>query len=254
LHDQYAWLDAQQVAYGPEDHPLVSYSVALNASEHDWSFKAARGFADVQNHYTVDGTDPTVNSPSFGDTLTIKTPGTVKIAPFRHSVAYDQAKRFTLVNHLALGKPITFSNPVAPQYGAGDVLVDGILGNREFFDGRWAAWHNNDFRATIDLQQPTTIHAIDVDFLLRPESRILLPQKVYFFVSMDGQNWTPVYTYAPEPDFSSPMRIQHVGFASSQPIAARYVRVNAERYLSLPASFSGDTKDTWLFVDEIQIH
>lgn len=254
LQDQYAWLDTQNVAYGPEDKPVVSYTMTLDAQHGDWQLKAARGFADVQNHYTVDGTDPTARSPSFDDAVTIQQPGTVKVVPFRHGVRYDNAKRFTLVDNLALGKPIAFSNPVAPQYGSGDMLVDGIMGDGEFYDGRWAAWHDSDFRATIDLQKAMTFHAIDVDFLLRPDSRILLPQKVYFFVSTDGQNWTPVYTDAPQPDFSSQLRIQRIDFTSPQPITARYVRVNAERNQSVPASFSDNAKDTWLFVDEIRVH
>jgi hexosaminidase len=254
LQGQYGWLDAQHIAYGPEDKPLVSYTMTLDAQQNDWQLKAVRGFAGLENHYTLDGLDPTAQSPSFDDTLTIKKAGVVKVTPFLHGVPYNKASSFTLADNLALGKPITFSNPVAPQYGAGDVLVDGIMGSDEFYDGRWAAWHDADFRATIDLQQVTTFHAIDVDFLMRPNSRILLPKEVYFFVSMDGQNWTPLYTNTPTPDFSSQLRIQPIGFMSPQPVTARYVRVNAERSQSAPASFSGGAKNTWLFIDEIRIH
>jgi hexosaminidase len=254
LQDQYAWLNAQHVAYGPEDHPVVSYTMSLDAQHNDWQLKAVRGFADLQNHYTLDGSDPTEKSPSFDDVLTIQKAGVVKVVPFLHGVPYDKPKSFTLVDNLALGKPITFSKPVALQYGAGDVLVDGIVGTSEFYDGRWAAWHDSDFRATIDLQHVTTFHAIDVNFLLLPNSRILLPKEVYFFVSMDGQNWTPLYTDTPTPDFSSQLRIQPIDFVSSQPVTARYVRVNAERNPSAPASFSGGANDTWLFVDEIRVH
>jgi len=254
LQAQYGWLGAQHVAYGPEDHPVVSYTMGLDAQQNDWQLKAVRGFPDLQNHYTLDGSEPTIKSPSFDDTLTIKKASIVKVTPFLHGVPYDKASSFTLVDNLAFGKPITFSNPVAPQYGAGDVLVDGIMGSDEFYDGRWAAWHDSDFRATIDLQQATTFHAIDVNFLLRPNSRILLPKEVYFFVSMDGQNWTPLYTDTPTPDFSSPLRVQPISFVSPQPVTARYVRVNAERTQSAPASYSGGAKNTWLFVDEIRVH
>lgn len=254
LQAQYGWLDAQHVAYGPEDRPVVSYTMTLDAQHNDWQLKAVRGFADLQSHYTLDGSEPSEQSPSFDDTLTIKKASVVKVVPFLHGVAYDKASSFTLVDNIALGKPITFSNPVAPEYGSGDVLVDGIMGTDEFYDGRWAAWHDSDFRATIDLQQVTTFHAIDVDFLLRPNSRILLPKEVYFFVSMDGQNWTPLYTDTPAPDFSSPLRIQPISFTSPKPVTARYVRVNAERTQSAPASYSDGAKDTWLFVDEIRVH
>jgi hypothetical protein len=71
---------------------------------------------------------------------------------------------------------------------------------------------------------------------------------------MDGQNWTPLYTDTPTPDFSSPLRVQPISFVSPQPVTARYVRVNAERTQSAPASYSGGAKNTWLFVDEILVH
>lgn len=254
LQTHYPWLDSQHIAYGPEDRAIASYAVTLNVQSHDWQLKATRGFDDLQNHYTLDGREPTQRSPSFNDSVEIKQAGTLKVAPFRNGLRYDDAASFTLVDDLALGKPLTLLQPVAPQYAAGDVLVDGVLGSDDFNDGRWAAWHDSDFRVTVDLQSATTFHAMDVNFLLQPDSRILLPKQVYFFASADGEHWTPLYTNAPAPDFTSSMRIQRIEFASPQPITARYVRVNAERNLSPPPTFPGGAKDTWLFVDEIQVH
>jgi hexosaminidase len=253
LQAQYAWLDAQQVAYGPEDHAVVQYTVTTHAQHDGWQLHAKRGFADVQNHYTTDGTEPSARSPSFGDTVDIRQAGVVKVVPFRHGLRYDNASNFTLVNNLATGHPITFAEPVSPDYASGDVLVDGVLGSTDFHDGRWAAWHDSDLGATIDLQKDATFHTIKVGFLSAPDSRILLPQQVSFFISSDGQHWTKVYTTAPSVDVSSPSRLQSFEFTSAKPITARYIQIKANRASSEPGSYANGAKDIWLFADEILV-
>ena len=253
LHAQYPWLDAQQVAYGPEDRPVVDYSMTVNAHNGGWQLHAKRGFDGLQNHYTTDNTEPTAQSPSFGDEVDIQQIGTLKVVPFRNGLRYDNATSFTLTNNRALGKPITFVEPASPHYASGDVLVDGVMGGEDFHDGRWAGWYDSDVDASIDLQQDTTFHTIDVRFLLAPNSRIVLPGQVTFFTSSDGKHWVQRYTDTPATDLSSPMRSQQIDFRSVKPIKARYVRIKAERPQSVPATFPEGAKNIWLFADEILI-
>src|SRR6185312_8274008 len=69
LRAQYPWLDAQHIAYGPEDRDLVDYKLDYNPTQHRWRLRAARGFDDIALHYTTDGSEPTARSPAFGDVL-----------------------------------------------------------------------------------------------------------------------------------------------------------------------------------------
>ena len=48
-------------------------------------------------------------------------------------------------------------------------------------------------------------------------------------------------------------RMQKIAFSTTKPVAARYIRISADRNDALPATFPGDAKNTWLFVDEILI-
>lgn len=253
LQAHYAWLDAQQVAYGPEDQPVVQYSITANAGHAGWQLHAKRGFDDLQNRYTTDGSEPTAQSPSFDDTVDIAQAGIVKVAPFRHGLRYDNASSFELANNLALGDPITFKQPASSDYAAGDVLVDGVIGGIDFHDGRWAAWHDSNLDATIDLQHDTALHKIDVGFLLDPQSRILLPGQVTFSVSSDGRHWTKLYTNTPTADITSPLRLQQFEFNAAKPVTARYVRIEADKVSSLPAGFPDNANDIWLFADEILV-
>ncbi|GAB2534960.1 glycoside hydrolase family 20 protein [Rhodanobacter koreensis] len=254
LQAHYPWLDAQRVAYGPTDQPVVAYTVSVNAGHDGWQLHAKRGFDDLQNHYTTNGREPTAQSPSFGDTVDIRQAGTLKVAPFRRGLRYDNASSFMLKDSLALGRPITFTKPASSTYAPGSALVDGVSGSDDFHDGRWAAWHDSDLDATIDLQQNTTLHSIDVGFLQATDSRILLPQRVTFSVSLDGKRWTQLHVDEPRADLSDTKPLlRRIEFSPAKPVIARYIRVVANKVESLPATFPGGNKDIWLFADEIRV-
>ena len=254
LQAHYHWLDAQKVAYGPEDKPVVTYTVTHDASGKGWQLHAKRGFDDLKSHYTVNGAEPTVHSPSFDTEVGIAKAGTIQVVPFRKGLRYDNAVRFTLVDNIASGHAISFSHSPSKDYAPGDVLIDGVMGGSDFHDGRWAAWHDEDLDATIDLQKETAIHSIEVAFLFEPASRILLPEQVTYAVSSDGQHWTSLYNDTVSVDFASAGRHHVFRFHSDKPVTARYVRIQGTQCKTVPADFSNGAKDIWLFVDELVIH
>ncbi|MGN6323455.1 MAG: glycoside hydrolase family 20 protein [Dyella sp.] len=254
LQAHYHWLDAQKVAYGPEDKPVVTYTVTHDASGKGWQLHAKRGFDDLKSHYTVSGAEPTVHSPSFDTEVGIAKAGTIQVVPFRKGLRYDNAVRFTLVDNLASDHAISFSHSPSKDYAPGDVLIDGVMGGSDFHDGRWAAWHDEDLDATIDLQKETAIHSIEVAFLFEPASRILLPEQVTYAVSSDGQHWTSLYNDTVSVDFASAGRHHVFRFHSDKPVTARYVRIQGTQCKTVPADFSNGAKDIWLFVDELVIH
>ena len=253
LQAQYPRLDAWHVAYGPEDQLVVQYTLTADA-QGGWQLRARRGFVDLVNHYTLDGSTPTASSPSFTDAVALQHAGTLKVVPFRNGLRYDNPASFTLVDNLATGKPLNLAQPVSPKYAPATALTDGVLGGDDFHNGQWSGWNDADVDATIDLQQPTSVHAIAVDFLQDAGSRILPPHVVSFQVSDDGKHWNTVDTEQPKADvMDSTARQFHVAFKAAKPLSARYVRVVANRYTTLPAGFPDGATNTWLFADEILV-
>ncbi|HJU07466.1 MAG TPA: family 20 glycosylhydrolase, partial [Rhodanobacteraceae bacterium] len=247
VQTQHPWLAAQRVAYGPEDKDIVDYRLSYNADHQRWRVRAARGFDDLQLHYTTDGSEPTMHSPWFGDVLDLYSPpNTLKIAPVRNGVQYHTPAAFQFAgNGLALGKPLTYATPPAAQYSG--VLNDGILGSTDFRDGSWAGWQGADMDATIDLQQTTPLHSIDVHFLQESGAWILLPREVGFAVSDDGKHWKTLQTLPLNPDPQDPRTsIRDVRFDLAAPVNARYLRLTATRY-GKPV----EGLQTWIFCDEI---
>ncbi|MEO8778214.1 MAG: family 20 glycosylhydrolase [Rhodanobacter sp.] len=254
LQAQYVWLDAQHVAYGPEGSQVVAYSVTVNAHHDGWQLRAQHGFDDLHNHYTTDGTTPTVESPVFDDSVDVPHAGTLKVVPFRKGLRYDNPVTFTLVDNLALGKSIAFTQPASSEYEPGSVLVDGVEGGADFHDGRWAGWNDRVLDATIDLQKATNIRSIGIGFLQDVGSRILPPRQVAFLASTDGLQWTPLEIEQPKADLTDTRpTLYRVAFKAAKPLLTRYIRVSASRYTAVPSSIPDGAKNTWLFVDEIRI-
>ena len=253
LKAQFPWLEAQKVAYGPEDKPVVGYAVSFDAAHGGWQMHAKRGFGDLHNHYTTNGSDPTLRSPSFDAAVSISQAGTLKVIPFRGGLRYDNAYDFTLVDNLASGHPISFAQPPSKEYAPGDILLDGVLGGTDFHDGSWSAWHDGDLDATIDLEKTTTIHTIEAGFLFEPNSRILLPEQITYEVSSDGQHWQQLYNHASSVDVDAYAHRQSLRFHSEQPVTARYVHIKAVQPRTVPTGFPNGAKDIWLFADEVLV-
>ncbi|BFI96709.1 MAG: family 20 glycosylhydrolase [Rhodanobacter sp.] len=258
LQAQYPRLDAWHVAYGPEDRAVVQYTITAD-KDGGWQLHAQRGFDDVVNHYTLTtgglgGGMPAASSPSFTDTVTLRHAGTLQVVPYRKGLRYDEPTRFTLVDSLATGKPLSLVHPVSPKYAPATALTDGVLGGDDFHDGQWSGWNDHDIDATIDLQKTTAIHAIAVDFMQDTGSRILPPRTVTFQVSGDGTHWTTVDAQQPRADLLDPRaRVFHVAFDAGKPLETRYIRVAASRYATVPATFPDGAGNTWLFADEILV-
>lgn len=245
---QEAWLAAQQVAYGPEDKDIVDYDVHLVPEYKRWRIRAARGYDDLDLHYTLDGSQPTLESPWFEDVLDLYAPATVRIAPFRGARESQASHVVRLVQNLALGDSVTFAAPPAWRYSGGPQrLTNGILGSSHFYDGSWDGWRGTDMDAVIDLKQPTAIRSVDVRFLVAPGNWILLPRSVSFEVSDDGKTWKSLQTLplSPDPDGTSTY-IRDVVFHADTPITTRYLRVVAPWYGSPLFGVK-----TWIFSDQI---
>ncbi len=247
VQTQYPWLAAQRIAYGPEDRDIVNYRLSYNADHGRWRVRAARGFDDLQLHYTTDGSEPAMQSPWFDEVLDLYAPpATLKIAPFRDGMQYHDAAVFRFAgDNLALGKPVTYSTSPAAQYSG--AVNDGILGSTDFRDGNWAGWQGEDMDVVIDLQQPTPLHSIDARFLQESDAWILLPRDVGFATSDDGAHWKTLQTIPLDPDpGDARTSIRDVTYALPQPATARYLRVTAARYGKPVADLQ-----TWVFCDEI---
>lgn len=253
LQAHYPWLAAQDVAYGPEDRQLAQYALGFDRRRRQWRLDARYGFDDMRSRYTLDGKVPTASAPAFGASVAIDRPGTLRVAAFRGGRQAMDAAAFKLVSHKALGAEVRYATPPKRPDSHGDtVLVDGILGSESFGDGTWVGWQGTDLDVILDLGQARTVQGIAANFLQQSASWILLPRNVTYSVSDDGEQWRVVHTVKFDVDAGrSGQFAKHLTYRASQPIQARWLRVQAQPYGALPAGHVGAGHQAWIFADEI---
>ena len=151
-------------------------------------------------------------------------------------------------------KSIRYISPYNPQYTAGgdDGLIDGIRGNVKWRLGGWQGFQGQDFEAIVDLQAVKEIHSVSVGFLEDVRAWIWFPTELSVEVSEDGEKFIPFGTFkneGPVDDYTEKVQDFVVkGFAK-----ARYVRVKAKNFGTIPEWHQGAGGEAHIFVDEIVV-
>ena len=151
------------------------------------------------------------------------------------------------------GAAVRYAHPYHTRYSGGGAgaLTDGILASPDFKDGLWQGFERDDLDATLDLGRVLRVSSTSVECLNEVESWILLPRRVSFETSIDGNSFTPVGVVENDvPVDSYDRRIKRFT-AAFPPRDVRYVRVRAENIGTLPSWHKGAGGGAWIFADEI---
>ncbi len=143
----------------------------------------------------------------------------------------------------------------APQYTGGGVeaLVDGLRGARDWRTGSWQGYRDSDFVAVVDLGEVQRIANAGASFLQDVRSWIWMPKQVEVEVSKDGTTFANVgvvdHTIA---ENSNDVLLADL-VVEFDAVEARYVRITASNYGTIPSWHPGAGEGAWIFVDEIII-
>ena len=144
--------------------------------------------------------------------------------------------------------------PYSSLYDGGgeNAIVDGIRGGTNFRIGGWQGYQDNDFEAVIDLGQVKHLTELSAGFLQDTGSWIVLPQWVEYATSRDGKTFVSQgrVTHDVDPkDYTSQIH----EFTLPLKVDARYVKVLARNFGTLPAWHAGAGGRAHIFVDEVTI-
>ena len=157
----------------------------------------------------------------------------------------DKPESYQKVNHLAIGKKVTYANPYSSHYAAqGEkTLFDGVRGGWMYNDDRWQGFIDCDFDVTIDLGKETDIKQVCAEFIQLKGPYVWLPKQVIISSSVDGEHYDTLATVDNDisPDIET---LQFKEFGWEGNAKARYIR-----YKALSNGIDGG----WLFTDEIRI-
>ena len=98
------------------------------------------------------------------------------------------------IEHLAVGKLITYNAPFSSQYPAGgnQALVNGLRGGWTYGDQRWQGFLGRGLDVTIDLGAVTALQAISADWMQLIGPGVWMPEQVEIETSEDGKTFTPL--------------------------------------------------------------
>ena len=157
----------------------------------------------------------------------------------------DKPESYQKVNHLAIGKKVTYANPYSNHYAAqGEkTLVDGVRGGWMYNDDRWQGFIDCDFDVTIDLGKETDIKQVCAEFIQLKGPYVWLPKQVIISSSVDGEHYDILATVDNDisPDIET---LQFKEFGWEGNAKTRYIR-----YKALSNGIAGG----WLFTDEIRV-
>ncbi|MBR3976976.1 MAG: family 20 glycosylhydrolase [Bacteroidaceae bacterium] len=206
-------------------------------------------------YYTLDGSEPTKESPLYtapieiGKNTVIKARGIGKrgaTALFTEEVFFNKAT----------AKPITLLQNIHEKYtfDGAITLVDGLKGSPNYRTGRWLGFCGTDLEAVIDLQKSEEISRVMFNTSVDKGDWVFDVLGITVSVSEDGVNYTTVFdqTY-PDLTAEDENRIyEHK--AEFSPVKARYVKIKALSDRDMPSWHPAAGRLAFIFVDELEIY
>jgi hexosaminidase len=152
--------------------------------------------------------------------------------------------------------PITLLTEPAANYtfGGAPVLVDGMVGNKNYRTGRWLGFYDTPCSAIIDLGEKKTTSRVKFNVCVNKDDGCMDARGVRVWLSNDKKEWKQVVDkeYAPMTLEDDHGLYHHA--EEYEPTKARYIKVEIECEHSIPAwhaYFPGSRG--FLFVDEIAV-
>ena len=209
---------------------------------------------DAPIHYTLDGSEPTAESPRYAAPIEIRKGCTLKAAALRDGVRSRVLVR-NFSDNKAMGHPVTLvTEPLGKyRFGAPESLVDGIESYFSYANGDWAGWFGDPMVVDIDMAG-ASYGEVRLGTLVLKDEDIFPPLTLVASTSEDGEYFTeagrieiPMETSA-DPDA---LKSYTVSFPET---SARYLRVEARTVNPIPEWHGARGKKGFLFVDEICVN
>lgn len=232
-----------------KDSVVISFSRYQPSVSEQKSFKYPSQTDKI--YYTLDGSLPTQASLEYTKPFVITTDIVVKVASWNPATGFSkpvEAKYYVVKRD----KTIKYITKYNPQYTAdGDEgLIDHIRGTENYRLGGWQSFYGNDCEVIIDLLKVKEINEVGAGFLQDVRSWIWFPKAFIVEISNDGINFEPYGTYQNNHDVQD-YTLMVQDFVVKKKATARYLRIKATTFGTIPAWHLGDGNPSHMFMDEI---
>lgn len=204
---------------------------------------------DVEIRFTVDGSEPTIHSSLYTDSLTVTGNQTIKSATFAQGKQMGQTLILPIAWNKATGKTILDVTPNEL------VLTNGIRGSLKNTDFEWCCWMKSDLVSfTVDLQGTEKLNTFTIGCITNYGMAVHKPKSIRIAVSDDNETYRDIagLQFTPEEIFREGTYIEDFS-VDMKGTSARYVRVTAEGAGACPADHVRPGQEARIYFDEIII-
>lgn len=213
--------------------------------------------------YTLDGSEPTINSKVYESKIPITESSTIKAAVFNEEKQLGKTFTQDINYHKAVGAKITIDKQPHKAYsGSGaEGLINGISGSdSRYGDKEWLGFWGEDIEVTIDLGKKIEINSFEVRFYESNGQWIYLPDKVIVTYVDDENNFSnDMRVEFSKPFFEDTERTKKINlecivFESGNSCKTRYIKIKVQNYGTIPEGKQGAGNKAWTFIDEIIVN
>ena len=248
IEKHYPKLDKLGVNYGYEKTPIKFNSTF---KENEFIVSIEKGNSKMNLEYNV-------NNQGWKDYLVPlkfrkNTNLIVKEKNSKRKVVATKNLEFNF--HKGLDKKTIYKTNYNPSYQADKdkTLVNGIAGSKHNFrDGQWQGFYGTDIDVIIDLGEKTKFSDLSSSYFQYHLSWILLPKSIEYLISDNGETFSRIFY---KDQICNPMQEgkfkEQFSYRGEQ--SARYVRLKAKNYGTLPKQHPAAGSNSWVFIDEFII-
>ena len=248
IEKHYPKLDKLGVNYGYEKTPIKFNSTF---KENEFIVSIEKGNSKMNLEYNV-------NNQGWKDYLVPlkfkkNTNLIVKEKNSKRKVVATKNLEFNF--HKGLDKKTIYKTNYNPSYQADKekTLVNGIAGSKHNFrDGQWQGFYGTDIDVIIDLGEKTKFSELSSSYFQYHLSWILLPKSIEYLISDNGETFSRIFY---KDQICNPMQEgkfkEQFSYHGEQ--SAKYVRLKAKNYGTLPKQHPAAGSNSWVFIDEFII-
>ena len=205
--------------------------------------------------YTLDGSEPTTDSPLYTEPIQITESCTLKARSQRGGEMSGRTFEKNFTAHKAMGRPVEILTTTHPNYtfNCPNLLTDGLVGEGPYNSGDFAGWYNQPFEAVADMGGETysevtlSTYVFKYDWIMNPTSMTVS-------TSEDGKTFTEIaHMEIPcigKMDDANGCQDYTLAFGET---SAKYLKITAGCCTSLPEWHPGAGHPSFLFVDEVLV-
>lgn len=228
---------------------LITSKAEINLESKILSLSLQSEFANADIRYVLGDGYLNKNSIKYKNPIDLATTTSIKAAVFKSDTIFGKPFTDTIRFHKAVARSVKYVKPNSTKYkGAGKFnLVNAIRGTKNFHDGQWQGWLNDDMEVVIDLLREESIHQVTVAALENQSPWIYFPIAVEVYVSDDAVSFKKVGSIKRSYVQSSNAELKDF-VVNFEELKTSYVKVIA---INLKESPKG--RGVWMFIDEILV-